>query len=216
LVLFSFNLSPNCNEICVYCLLSVVYCFYCLLCLCFCLLYLMCLLCLRCLLSIVSTVLQCPLSIVSTVSTDLLCLLSIVCAVSVVLYISNLQLQTFTPNLPAVMNSCLLPPKLVTDGQTTQIFHPPPHIAFVQLFQLNKMSSDPPAVTCTSSTKPFRDIANFIAMSQYCGELWVSRKGNEAATNETSSRYYFILLRDVVKCLRTLNVANVSPKWMLR
>jgi len=66
-----------------------------------------------------------------------------------------------------------------------------------------------------ASTKPFRGIATFTAMSQYCGELWVSRKGNETATNETSSRYYFLLLRDVVKCLRTLTVADGSRKWML-
>jgi len=39
------------------------------------------------------------------------------------------------------MNSCLLPPKIVTDVQTdNSTFHPPPHIAIVQLFQLNKMA----------------------------------------------------------------------------
>ena len=183
-------------SIVLLCLLSIYLLFYCV----YCLLYLLCLLfyCVYCTYSVYC----------STVST-VYCVYSVCCA----LHKQSAVTDIYTK--PASSHELLLP-KIVTDIQTdSSTFHPPLHIAIVQLLQLNKMAQIRRHCNVPASTKPFRGIATFTAMSQYCGELWVSRKGNETATNETSSRYYFLLLRDVVKCLRTLTVADGSRKWML-
>jgi hypothetical protein len=154
------------------------------------------------------------LSIVSTVSTVLLCLLPTVSIVSVTLYISNLQLQTFTPNLPAVMNSCPLPLKIVADGRTDRQLYFSPSASYCVRSTVAAVQD---GARSASSVMYQQDKAVPRYSYLYCNEpvLWVSRKGNEPATNATSSRYYFRLLRDVVKRLRTLTVANGNRKWML-
>ena len=207
---------------CVYCLLfllSIVllcllfYCVYCLLCLCLFFYCVYCLLCLPCLLFYSVYCLFYLLCLLFYYVYCLLCILCLLCLTYPICSYRHLHQncqQSWTP-------ASYIQKLWLTDRQIdNSIFHPPPHIAIVQLFRLNKMSPDPPAVSCTSSTKPFSGITTLIGMSQYCRELWVSRKGNEPATNATSTRYYIILLRDVVKCLRTLTVANGSRKWMLR
>ena len=205
LFIYCSTVSTVCCIYCVYCsTVSAVYCTYCVYC------------------STVSTIYCTYYVYCSTVSTVycvycvycLLCLLYMLCLTYPICSYRHLH-QTCQQSWTPV--SCLL--KLwLTYRQTTPLFTLRLTLLSFNCSSWTRWPSSTGSVMycCTSSTKTFRCIATFTAMSQYGGGLWVSRKGNETATNETSSRYYFILLCDVVKCLRALTVANGSRKWMLR